>query len=89
MLLTRCFLVCLREKSSFNSLPHSRILDWSKFKVFADDKVSVTVKMKFVLRREENTVGKEENAGNQLFLLFPQCFQKASFSRLLKIGIVW
>ena len=23
----------------------------------------------------ENIVGKEENAGNQHFLLFPQCFQ--------------
>ena len=23
----------------------------------------------------ENTVGKEENAGNQHFLFFPQCFQ--------------
>ena len=23
----------------------------------------------------ENTVEKEENAGNQYFLLFPQCFQ--------------
>ena len=26
----------------------------------------------------ENTVGKEENAGNQHFLLFPQCFQLLS-----------
>ena len=27
-----------------------------------------------LLEREENIVGKEENAGNQHFLLFPQCF---------------
>ena len=33
-------------------------------------------------------MGKGGNAGYQHFLLFPQCFQKASFSRLLKIGIV-
>ena len=26
--------------------------------------------------REENIVGKEENAGYQHFLPFPQCFQK-------------
>ena len=26
-------------------------------------------------RAFENIVGKEENAGNQHFLLFPQCFQ--------------
>ena len=28
----------------------------------------------------ENIVGKGENAGNQHFLHFPQCFQKVSFS---------
>ena len=27
----------------------------------------------------ENNVGKEENADYMQFLLFPQCFQKASF----------
>ena len=34
--------------------------------------------------RVENSVGKEENAGYQDFLLFPQCFQKASFSRVVR-----
>ena len=28
----------------------------------------------------ENTVGKGENAGNQLFRLFPQCFLRKSFN---------
>ena len=32
----------------------------------------------------ENIVGKGENAGNQHFLLFPQCFQKASFSEVVE-----
>ena len=32
-------------------------------------------------------VGKGENAGNQHFLLFPQCFQKATFSGSLKFGL--
>ena len=36
--------------------------------------------LKFVLGRVENIVGKGENAGYKHFLLFPQCFQKASFS---------
>ena len=36
----------------------------------------------------ENIVGIGENAGYQHFLLFPQCFQKASFSGLVKVGIV-
>ena len=29
------------------------------------------------------------NAGYQNFLLFPQCFQKLSFSESFKVGIVW
>ena len=35
----------------------------------------------------ENIVRKGENAGYQHFLLFPQCFQKASLSSRLKPGI--
>ena len=42
-------------------------------------------KLKFVLGRVENIVEKGENAGYQHFLLFPQCFQKAS---LLGGGVV-
>ena len=47
--------------------------------------------MKFGLGRVENipVVGKGENAGNLHFLLFSQCFQKASFLRWLKAGIEW
>ena len=44
--------------------------------------------MKIVLERVENILGKGENAGYQYFLLFPQCFQKASFTGSLKVGIV-
>ena len=39
--------------------------------------------------RVENTVGKGENAGYQHFLLFPQCFEKASFPDTSKDAIVW
>ena len=38
---------------------------------FADDKIYVTVKLKFIFRSVENFMGKEENAGYQHFLLFP------------------
>ena len=72
-----------------NSLPHNKILDGSKLKAFADDKLNATEKLKFVLGRVENIVGKGENAGYQHFLLFPQCFQKPSLSGSLKVGIVW
>ena len=32
-----------------NSLLHEKILDWSIFKAFADDKINGTKKLKFVL----------------------------------------
>ena len=55
---------------------------------FADDKINVAEKLKFILQRVENIVGKGENAGYH-FLLFPRCFQKPSFSRALRVRIVW
>ena len=73
--------------STINSLPNDKMLDLSKFKAFADDKIILTQKMKFLLERE-HLVGKGENAGFP-FLLFPQCFQKLSFPELLKVWIVW
>ena len=45
--------------------------------------------MKFVSGRVENIVGKGENAGYQHFLLFLQCFQKTSYTELLKVMTVW
>ena len=74
---------------SFNSLPNNKILDWSKLKAFADNKINWTENLKIVLGRVENIVGKGENAGYQHFLLFPQCFQKTFYTGSLKGGIVW
>ena len=42
--------------------------------------MNVTLKLKFVFERVENIVEKGENAGHQDFLLFPQCFQKTSYT---------
>ena len=72
-----------------NSLPIDKILDCSKLESFADDILNVREKLKFVSERVENIVGKGENAGYQHFLLFPLCFQKASFIGWLKVVIVW
>ena len=52
-------------------------------------KMNVAEKLKFVLGRVDNIVGKGEKAGNQHFLLFPQCFQKVSYTGLLKVVIAW
>ena len=41
-----------------NSLPNNKILGQSKLKAFADNKINVAEKLKFVLGRVENIVGK-------------------------------
>ena len=53
------------------------------------EQINVTEKLIFVLERVENIVRKGENAGNQHFLLFPQCFPKCFSIRPLKVAIVW
>ena len=60
-----CILVlfCLLHKLIINPLPNDKILDWSKLKAFADKKITVTQKLKFVLGRVKNIVEKGENAG--------------------------
>ena len=68
----------------FNSLPNHKILDWSKLKAFADNKINVTEKLKFVLKRVENILGKGENAGNLSQNVF-----KSFYTGSLKVGIVW
>ena len=71
-----------RNKQQFtalNSLPNKKILDWSKLKEFADNKINVIERLKYVSGWVENLVEKGENAGLHHFLLFPQCFQKAYF----------
>ena len=70
---------------AINSLPNDKILALSKLRAFAvalsklrafaDDKINVTQKLKFILGREENIVGKGENAGYQHFLLYSPYFQ--------------
>ena len=51
--------------------------------------MNVTKKQNFFLGCVENIAGKRENGGYQQFLLFPQCFKKASCSGLLKVRTVW
>ena len=64
---------------SVNPLPNDKFLDWSKKKAFAHDKCNLKTETEFLGGWVKNIVGKGENAGNQHFLFFPQCFQKAFF----------
>ena len=67
--------------SFLNSLPNNKVLDWSKLKALADDKINVTEKLNFVLGKVENIVGKGENAGTSIF-----SFSYNVFKRLLIQG---
>ena len=69
--------------NKLNSLTNNKIV--VKLKAFADDKRNVTQKLKFALRWKENIVKEGENAGQQHFYLFSQCFQKLSFYGVVKI----
>ena len=68
------------------SLPNYKILASTKLKAFADNKFNIAKMLISLFDGVENIVRKGENAGYQHFLLFPQCFQKASFSGFLKVG---
>ena len=74
---------------SFNPLPDDKILDMTKLKAYADDKLNIVKMMISLFNKVENTVEKGENAGCQHFLLFPQCFQKPFSLGSFKVGIVW
>ena len=72
------------------SIPITRrqILDSSKLKEFADDNFKFDENGKKLSKQVKNTVGKGEIARYEQFLLFPQCFQKASFQGASKGVIV-
>ena len=64
-----------------NPLPDNKILDWSKLKAFADDKLNVTKIIISVFDRVENIVGKGEIACTSNF-----SFSHNVFKRLLSQG---
>ena len=54
-----------------------RILDWTKFRAFADNILDVAKMMISLFGKLENSAGKGENAGDQHFLLFKHCVVKS------------
>ena len=69
--------------STVNISTNDKIIDLSKLKESADEKINIPQNLKFVFGRVENFVGKGENAGNQHFLLFQQCFQRPALSMVI------
>ena len=63
---------------------NNKTVNESTMKLFAEGKINMSEKLKFVMERVENIVGKGENAGYQHFLLLAQCFSKTFFLRVVK-----
>ena len=75
---------------------------YSKFNSLPNDKNFWLLQIEWICRRQNKCdskpnicfgkgrkhCGKGENAGYQHFLLFPQCFQKTSYTESLKVGAV-
>ena len=70
-----------------NSLSDNKAPAFSKLKTFPDDKLNVTLNIKFIFYRVINIKGKGENAGYQdlLPLSFPTMFSKGFRFRAIKI----
>ena len=66
------------------SLPNDKISTLTKFKAFADDKIIVTQKLKFVLGGVEKNCGKRRKCWLPVFSPFPTMFAKAVFSTGVK-----
>ena len=69
-------------KHVINTLPNDKILDVTKLKAFADDRINVVQMIITVFVRLENILGKGENAGYQHF------FKRLLLSGSLKDVIV-
>ena len=63
--------------SRVNSLPKE------KLRALVDDKINVTIKLKFVLRRVENLEGKGEKCCLLVVSPFPTIFSKGFFLRVI------
>ena len=68
----------------FHPLPSDKFWAPTKLKAFADNKYNYAKMLISLFNRVENIVGKGENAGYQHFLLFPQCFLRGLFLRVVK-----
>ena len=64
------------KADAFNHFPNDKILDPSKLKEIADDKLKFDENGGKFSKLVENTAGKGEIARYEQFLPFPQCFQK-------------
>ena len=71
--------------SGLNPLPNDTFLDWSKLKAFADDRINVNKKLKFVLSWVYSKYGGKRRKGwLPTFSPFPTIFSKRFLYRVVK-----
>ena len=63
----------------FNSLPNDKIVDVTKLKAFADDKINVAQMMIYVFDRVENIEQKGEKCWLPALFPFPTMFSNGFF----------
>ena len=73
----------------FNSFPHDKILDQTKLKTFADDKLNITKLIISVFDKVKNIVGKGEIACTSNFSFSHNVFKRLRFPDPSKGVIVW
>ena len=73
--------------SLFHSFPHDNILDQTKLKAFADDKLNVTKMIISVFDRVENIVRKGEIACRSSFSFSHNVFKRLLFQTCQKVSM--
>ena len=78
------WLLLFVKRDKHNTLPKDKILDWSKFKAFADNKIITTQKFEICIWKSRKHCGKRRKCWLPAFSPFPTMFSKAFFSRGVK-----
>ena len=73
----------------FKSLPNDKILDVTKLKAFADDKIKVAQMTISVFDKVKTLWEKEKMLVTRIFSFSYNVLKRLLVSRLLKVGIVW
>ena len=71
----------------FNPFPHDKVLDQTKLKAFADNKLNVTEMIISVFDRVENIVGKRENAYTSNFSFSHNVLKRLPSQRRQKVSV--
>ena len=90
LVIVNCILIALHHiHLTYYFLLNDKILDMTKLKAFADDKINVAKMMISVVNRVEHYEKRRKMLVTSIFSFSPQCFQRASFLGSLKVWIVW